>query len=262
MPANPSRPLEGRVALVTGASGDIGGATAVRLAELGARVGVNYHATETGARKVLDLIERAGGSGLLLQGDVGKESDVSEMVRRLESELGGPTLLVNNSGHGADHNQIENISLAEWDRVIATNLTGAFLCTRAVIPAMKRAGFGRIVNVSSICGLSGDCDPAYCAGKAGILGLTRSSAARLAPTIQVNAVLPGFVGMKYHAQRQELVKNVAPDGRISDASEIAELICSLLSLKSSFLTGACIPMDGGASMSSLGMHMGWVQERD
>ena len=255
------RPLEGQVALVTGASGDIGGATALRLAELGAAVGINYRSNEAGARQILERIQRDGGSGVLLKADVGREAEVTEMARRLETEIGAPTLLVNNSGEGAEHNQVESIPLAEWDRVIATNLTGAFLCTKALVPGMRKAGRGRIVNVSSICGLSGDCDPAYCASKAGILGLTRSTAARLAPTIQVNAVLPGFVSLKYHSERKELVKSVAPDGRISDPAEIAELIGVLLTLKSSFLTGVCIPMDGGASIASLGMHMSWVKER-
>jgi len=262
MAAGVGRPLEGQVALVTGSSGDIGGATATRLAELGAAVGVNFHSSEASARQILERIQRGGGSGVLLKADVGSEAEVSEMTRRLESELGAPTLLVNNSGYGADHNQIENLSVEEWNRVIATNLTGAFLCTKALVPGMRKAGRGRIVNVSSICGLSGDCEPAYCASKAGILGLTRSTAARLAPVIQVNAVLPGFVSMKYHSERKELVKSVAPDGRISDPAEIAELICVLLTLRSTFLTGACIPMDGGASIASLGMHMSWVTERE
>ena len=262
MAAHVGRPLEGQVALVTGASGDIGGATAVRLAELGAVVGVNFHSNEAGARQVLERIQRGGGSGVLLQADVGSEAEVIQMTRRLESELGAPTLLVNNSGSSGEHNQIENLSIEEWNRVLATNLTGAFLCTKATVPAMKKVGRGRIVNVSSICGLSGDCEPAYSASKAGILGLTRSTAARLAPTIQVNAVLPGFVSMKYHSDRTGLVAGVAPDGRISDPAEIAELICALLALQSTFLTGACIPMDGGASIASLGMHMTWVQQRD
>lgn len=262
MASSSNRPLEGRVALVTGASGDIGGATAVRLAELGARVGVNYHSSESGARRVQRTIEAVGGTGMLLRADVGSEAAVLDLARKIDSELGTVTLLVNNAGGGADHNQIEHLSLREWERVVTTNLTSAFLCTRAFVPGMKKAGTGRIVNISSICGLSGDCDPAYCASKAGILGLTRSTAARLAPTIQVNAVLPGFVGTKYHEARRALVKTVAPDGRLSDPSEIAELVVTLLTLKSTFLTGACIPMDGGASFASLGMHMNWVQDAD
>ena len=260
MAAGSQRPLEGEVALVTGASGDIGGATAVRLAELGARVGLNYYASEEGVRRVQGEIQRAGGTCVPLRGDVGSESDVEAIARRVGAELGTVTLLVNNAGGGAVHNQPEHISLVEWDRVIATNLTAAFLCTRAFVPGMRKAGRGRIVNISSLCGVTGDCDPAYCAAKAGILGLTRSTAARLAPTIQVNAILPGFVGTKYHSERKPLVKTVAPDGRLAEPSEVAELVGVLMALKSTFLTGACISMDGGASSASLGMHMNWVQD--
>ena len=209
-------PLEGEVALVTGASGDIGGATARRLAELGARVGVHYHATEAGARRVLEAIESAGGTGMLLQADVGKEADVGRMAREIESRLGAVTLLVNNAGSGAEHNQVEEMTLEEWNSVVGSHLTGAFLCTRAFVPGMRKRGHGRIVNISSICGLSGDCSPGYCSAKAGLLGLTRSCAARLAPRIQVNAVLPGFVGLKHHRGAQKRVETVAPDGRIAD----------------------------------------------
>lgn len=262
MSVKPGLPLEGAVALVTGASGEIGGATALRLAELDANIGINYHSTENGARKVLSGIEKLGRSGVLLRCNVSQESSVADMVQRLGSELGAPTVLVNNAGGGFEHNQVENITLEEWDKTLATNLTGTFLCTRAVIPGMRKVGSGRIVNVSSICGLSGDCSPAYCASKAGILGFTRSAAARLAPTIQVNAVLPGFVSLKHHEARAERVKTVAPDGRVSDPTEIAELIGAILSLRSTFLTGACITMDGGASFASLGMHMNWVQDPD
>jgi 3-oxoacyl-[acyl-carrier protein] reductase len=251
--------LGGKVVVVTGASGGIGSATALRLAEMGARVGLNYLSGEASARQVLETIRERGGQATLLHADVGDEGQVHRMAEQVAQELGPVTLLVNNSGQGADHNQVQDMTLAEWDRVIRTNLSGAFLCTREFVPTMVKAGFGRIVNVSSICGLSGDCDPAYCATKAGILGLTRSCAARLAPTVQVNAVLPGFVGMKHHADRQERIRGVAPDGRVSDPREIAELIGVLLALESRFLTGACIPIDGGASIASLGMHMDWIR---
>jgi 3-oxoacyl-[acyl-carrier protein] reductase len=259
--SDPAR-LSGKVALVTGASGAIGGATALRLAAMGARVGLNYFSGEASARRVLETIRERGGQAALLPADVGDEDQVHRMAEQVARELGTVTWLVNNSGQGSDHNQVQDLTLAEWDRVVRTNLTGAFLCTRAFVPGMMKAGSGRIVNVSSICGLSGDCDPAYCATKAGILGLTRSCAARLAPTIQVNAVLPGFVGMKHHAGHKERVVDVAPDGRISEPGEIAELIGVLLALETTFLTGACIPIDGGASIASLGMHMDWIRRAD
>jgi 3-oxoacyl-[acyl-carrier protein] reductase len=253
------RPLAGKVAVVTGASGDIGGATARRLAELGASVGLNYWSNESGAARVLQAIEGRGGKAVLLRGDVRTERGVAEMVTRVRSALGPVTLLVNNAGFGAEHNQVEDLTLDEWNRVIATNLTAAFLCTKAFVPGMLQQGGGRIVNVSSICGLSGDCDPAYSASKAGLLGLTRSCAARLAPTIQVNAVLPGFVGTKYHEAHKDLVRGVAPDGRLAAPEEISEVIGFLLSTSSGFLTGACLPIDGGASVASLGMHMDWIR---
>jgi 3-oxoacyl-[acyl-carrier protein] reductase len=250
------------VALVTGASGDIGGATALRLVELGARVGINYFSGGASARRLLDTIRDRGGRGALFHADVGDEAQVREMAQKIAKELGPVTLLVNNSGTGAEHNQVQDLTLTEWNRVVSTNLTGAFLCTRELVPGMLKKGHGRIVNVSSICGISGDCDPAYCATKAGILGLTRSCAARLAPTIQVNAVLPGFVGTRSHENRRTLIQGVAPDGRIADPKEIAEVIGMLMSLESNFLTGACIPIDGGASIASLGMHMNWIRATD
>jgi 3-oxoacyl-[acyl-carrier protein] reductase len=251
--------LKGQVALVTGASGDIGGATALKLAELGASVGINYHTGEAAARRLLEVIRARRGRGALLGADVGDESQVRGMAQEVTQELGTVTLLVNNSGFSAKHNQVQDLTLEEWNRTVSTNLTGAFLCTREFVPGMLKKGRGRIVNVSSICGISGDCDPAYCATKAGILGLTRSCAARLAPTIQVNAVLPGFVGTKHHADRKALIAGGVPDGRISEPSEVAELIANLMTLETRFLTGACIPIDGGASIASLGMHMNWIR---
>jgi 3-oxoacyl-[acyl-carrier protein] reductase len=125
---------------------------------------------------------------------------------------------------------------------------------------MLAAKSGRIVNISSICGITGDCGPAYCAAKAGMLGLTRSCAATLAPYVQVNAILPGFVSSMSHDE--DLVSRMTPGRKIGRPEEVAELTGDLISAKGTFLTGSCIVMDGGLTNGVVGLGMEWIAQRE
>ena len=239
-------PLAGKAGWVTGAGHGIGRSVALALADLGADVGVNYWHSETGAKEVVTEIERRGRRGILLPGDVGGEPEVERMVKEVVTAFGRIDFLVNNAGGlgGARaEDPIETASLEDWNRQIASNLTSAFLCTRHVAPHMLRQRSGRIVNVSSICAVTGDCGPAYCAAKAGLLGLTRHSAVWLAPHVQVNAVLPGFVSSQGHDSPK--VSRITPGGRVGHPEEVADLVGYLVASPQTFLTGACISIDGG-----------------
>jgi 3-oxoacyl-[acyl-carrier protein] reductase len=260
MPANEPgvRPLEGKVGWITGAGGGIGRAIAIHLAELGADIGVNYWHQESGAKSVVAEIERLGRRGLLFPGDVSREEVVTHITDRMTAELGRLDFLINNAGGagGAEtDNPIDASNLPDWNRLIASNLTSAFLCIRQAAPIMLAQRGGRIVNISSICALTGDCGPAYCAAKAGLLGLTRHAAVWLAPHVQVNAVLPGFVDSQPHDR--EKVGRITPGKKMGRPEDIADLVGYLVSSPQSFLTGACIVMDGGVTNGVIARTMDW-----
>ncbi|MGA8543470.1 MAG: SDR family NAD(P)-dependent oxidoreductase [Thermoplasmata archaeon] len=254
----PPKPLTGKSGWVTGAGRGIGRAIALHLADLGADVGVNYWHSEEGAKEVVAEIEGRGHRALLLPGDVASESVVKGIVQKVTNELGRVDFLVNNAGGagGADRDDpIDVENLSDWDRVIASNLTAAFLCTRNVAPQMLRQRSGRIVNISSICALTGDCGPAYSAAKAGLLGLTRHSAVWLAPYVQVNAVLPGFIDSQPHDATK--VGRITPGRRMGHPEDVAEFVGYLLSSSHPFLTGSCITLDGGVTNGVISRMMDW-----
>ena len=256
------KPLLGKAGIVTGAGTGIGKSIAIRLAELGADVGVNYYMSEDGARKTQAEIVEKGRRALLLKCDVSKEVQVKSMVERVYNELGRIDFLVNNaggSGHADTDNSVEAAIIEDWNIIIGANLTSAFLCTHFVSPIMIKAKSGRIVNISSICGITGDCGPAYCSAKAGMLGLTRSSAATLAPYVQVNAILPGFVSSNPHNAAR--VSKITPGKRMGVPEDIAELTAHLISMKGTFLTGSCIVIDGGVTNGIIGLSMDWITQR-
>jgi 3-oxoacyl-[acyl-carrier protein] reductase len=255
------KPLLGKAGIVTGAGTGIGRAIAIRLSELGADVGVNYHLSNEGARKTQAEITAKGRTALLLQCDVSKAEPVRQMVERAQKELGHLDFLVNNAtgSHVKTDYSVEASIIDDWLEEISVDLTGAFLCTHFVSPLMLAAKAGRIVNISSICGLTGDCGPAYCSAKAGLLGLTRSCAAGLAPHIQVNAILPGFVSSQQHDM--ERVSRITPGKKVGTPEDIAELAGYLISMKGTFLTGSCIVADGAVTNGIIGLSMNWLNQR-
>jgi len=193
------------------------------------------------------------------------------MVKKAHEELGRIDFLVNNAT-GAIHamsdipvsNKAEPLLddryLERWNRVISVDLTGAILCIRQVVPLMLAAKSGRIVNISSIAALNGMDPPGYAAAKAGLLGLTMSLAVRLAPYIQVNAVLPGFVSSLDHDP--ELVSKLTPGKKMGTPEDIAEVVGDIISAKSNYLTGSCIIVDGGVMSGGLGYAAGHVSHRE
>jgi len=186
--------LNGRVALVTGASRGIGRAIALGLAQAGASVAVNYRQRAEAAQAVCAEIESAGGRCLAVQADVRDQEAVSAMAKLVTDQLGGPHILVNNAGVLADQ-YVAFMKPEQWDEVIETSLKGAFYCTKAAVRAMMREKWGRIVNISSDAGLMGDVRRVnYAAAKAGLVGFAKAAARELAAqNITVNAVAPGII---------------------------------------------------------------------
>jgi 3-oxoacyl-[acyl-carrier protein] reductase len=255
-------PLGGKAGIVTGGGHGIGKAIALRLGALGANVGINYWQSRDAAEATAREVETLGAEAALLPGDLGSESDVRRIVNEAASRFGSLDFLVNNAGGqggAATDNAIDTAEFADWNRLLASNLSSAFLATRYAAPLMLRQKSGRIVNISSICGITGDCGPAYCAAKAGLLGLTRHSAVALAPYIQVNAILPGFVDSQAH--NTEKVGRITPGRKMGHPDEIADLTGYLLASPQSFLTGACIVMDGSVTNGIIGRMMDWDEAK-
>jgi 3-oxoacyl-[acyl-carrier protein] reductase len=259
---NEQFPLQGKSGIVTGAGSGIGSAIARRLSDLGADVGINYFMNEKGAKETQEEIVKKGRRGLLLKGDVSNPDSVKQIVDRASEEFGGRIdFLVNNATgtHVKTDKSVEAAVIEDWNLEIATDLSGAFLCTHYVSPLMLQAKGGKIINISSICALTGDCGPAYCAAKAGLLGLTRSCAVTLTPYIQVNAILPGFVSSVPHDP--SLVSKITPGKRMGTPEDIAELAGDIIAMKGTFLTGSCIVIDGAVTEGIIGLSMGWVKQR-
>lgn len=246
-------PLAGRVALVTGSSRGIGRATALRLAQMGADVAVNYRSDEAGARAVAAEIEALGRRAIAAQADVSQEDDVTRMGQEIELGLGPITVLVNNAGTTSDQ-LLLRMSAEQFDQVIATNLRSGFLCSKMAMRSMMKARWGRIVNVSSISGLTGQMGQAnYAASKAGLIALTKSIAREVGSrNITANAVAPGFVPTELTSAlgdewRDHYLK-LTPLGRFGTADEVAATIAFLCSPEAGFITGQTIAIDGGISM--------------
>jgi len=245
--------LKGKAALVTGGSRGIGRAVSIRLAGEGAFVFVNYTRSEEAARETLRLIGDAGGEGKIVRFDVADTKAATEAIAGLIKEKGRIDILVNNAGESRD-GLLVRMKEQDWDRVIGTNLKGAFNCCRAVALTMMKQRSGRIINVSSIVALSGNAGQAnYSASKAGIIGLTKALARELAPRgICVNAVAPGLIitdmtSAMTEEQREKVLEEI-PLSRLGTPDDVAGVVLFLASDEAGYITGQVIGVNGGLYM--------------
>ena len=245
--------LDGKKALVTGASRGIGKAIAIRLATEGVSVGVNYNASEEEAAKVVDEIQSLGGNAIILKGSVADSLEVQSLIQAAEDELGGFDILVNNAGITKD-NLIMRLPEEDWDQVIDTNLKGAFLCTKAALRSMVRQRSGRIINMSSVVAITGNAGQSnYTAAKAGLIGFTKTVAKEVASRgITVNAIAPGFIETQMvdaiSSQLQEKILERIPLGYFGTPEDVAGVVAFLASEDARYVTGQVIGIDGGLSL--------------
>jgi len=241
--------LEARVALITGGARGIGKEIAMLFARNGSDIAicdVNLEEAEKTAKEIGDL----GRQGLAFKVDVTDSSQVQAMIDKILDKLGKIDILINNAGITRD-NLLLRMSEDEWDRVIAVNLKGTFICTKLVSKVMIKQRYGRIINLASIIGIMGNAGQAnYAASKAGIIGLTKSVAKELASrNVCVNAIAPGFIKTDMTArlpeEAQKKMLSVIPLARFGEARDVADLALFLSSESSSYITGQVIQVDGG-----------------
>ena len=242
--------LAGQVALVTGASRGIGAAIASRLARAGAKVAVNYHFSRDAAASVVDDITSAGGEAVLLEGDVSQDGFAESAVKQLIERWQRIDILVNNAGINRDR-LLLRMTTDEWDQVLEVNLRGAFLCTKYVLPHLIRQHSGRVVNISSVVGISGNPGQAnYAAAKAGLIGFTKAVAREVASRkITVNALAPGFIttGMAEELPedtRKQIMGRI-PMGQFGAPEDVAEAALFLCTDGAAYITGQVLAIDGG-----------------
>ena len=242
--------LKGTVALVTGASGGMGRAIALRIARAGACVGLHYRSGKEAALALARDIADSGGETILLSCDLSQEEQVGSMVKEAASRWGRIDILVNNAGITRD-SLLLRMSPEAWDQVLDVNLRGAYLCTKSVLPHMMQQRYGRIVNMSSVVGLSGNPGQAnYAASKAGLIGFTKAVAREMASrNITVNAVAPGYITTAMVEQLPEEAKrrilDQVPMKRFGTPEDVAEAVAFLCSRESGYITGQVIGIDGG-----------------
>lgn len=246
--------LEGKTALVTGASRGIGAAIALRLAGEGARVAVNYAGRADAAADVVARIQAAGGEAFALQCDISDAETCTALVTSAAERLGSLDILVNNAGITRD-GLLVRMSDEDWNAVIDTNLSGAFYATRAAAKIMMKARTGSIINIASVVGIMGNAGQVnYSAAKAGLIGMTKSVARELASRgVRANAVAPGFIATDMteampEAAREHVQKMIAL-GRLGTADDIAATVAFLASDDASYITGQVIAVDGGMTFA-------------
>lgn len=245
--------LQGKNALVTGSSRGIGRAIAIQLAKQGVNIAVNYAGNEAKAEEVVQEIENLGVSAIKIKANVADEKEVKEMVKEVISTFGNLDILVNNAGITKD-NLLMRMKVEEFDQVIETNLKGAFLCTKAVTRQMMKQRDGKIINIASIVGVSGNPGQAnYVAAKAGLIGLTKSTAKELATrNIMVNAIAPGFIATDMTEvltdEQKSAILTSIPLEKLGDPEDVANVVCFLASDEAKYITGQTIHVDGGMVM--------------
>jgi 3-oxoacyl-[acyl-carrier-protein] reductase len=245
--------LTGKVALVTGASRGIGQATAIDLAKAGADIVVNFIGNEAVAQETVEAIEALGRKAIKIKADVGNADDVQAMVDEAIAAFGHIDILVNNAGITRDGLLIR-MKDSDWDDVLNINLKGVYLVTKAVAKLMVKQRAGRIINMTSVSGVTGNVGQAnYAAAKAGVIGFTKTCAKELAARgITVNAVAPGFIETAMTDVLPEKIKEgiaaTVPFGRMGQPEEIASVVTFLASDFASYITGQVLNVDGGMVM--------------
>lgn len=263
MKDNNHKPLQNQTAIVTGASSGIGQAIAIELGASGANVLINYHSDEEGAQKTLEEIERSGGKGITLQGDVGKQEDISRMFEEAKKHFGNLHILVSNAGIQKDRAFTE-MDFDEWDKVIKTNLYGAFLSSQAAAKVIMKQGIdkkvskaaGKIIFISSVHDIipwAGRVN--YTSSKGGLKMMMESIAQELAPhQIRVNNVSPGAIKTSINEEEwndEEGLKKMLsqiPYGRVGDPEDIAKTVRWLVTDEADYITGTTIYVDGGMTL--------------
>ncbi|HLR51765.1 MAG TPA: 3-oxoacyl-[acyl-carrier-protein] reductase [Candidatus Avamphibacillus sp.] len=245
--------LSGKNALITGASRGIGQGIALEFARQGANVAVNYAGNEEKAQEVVDELLNLGVQAFKIQADVSNEANVKDMVKEVIKKFGCLDILVNNAGITKD-NLLMRMKEAEFDQVINTNLKGSFLCTKAVSRQMMKQKAGKIINVASIVGVSGNPGQAnYVAAKAGVIGLTKTTAKELASrNILVNAVAPGFISTDMTDaltdEQRDGMLSMIPLEKLGKVEDVANVVRFLASDDANYITGQTIHIDGGMVM--------------
>ena len=245
--------IEGKTALVTGASKGIGKAIALRLAEMGVKVAINYNTSAQAAEEVAKAIEAKGAESFAVHADVSDREQAVAMVNQVIKVWGQVDILVNNAGIIND-GLLVRMSDEDWDKVIATNLNGTFYCTRAVIRGMMRQRWGRIINIGSVVGLRGNIGQAnYTASKAGMVGFTYAMAKEVASrSITVNTVAPGYISTDtvevLTQEQKDRIMTWIPQGHFGEPDDIAHLVVFLAGEKASYITGQVICVDGGMAI--------------
>jgi 3-oxoacyl-[acyl-carrier protein] reductase len=245
--------FSGKVALVTGSSSGIGAAIAKELAAGQAKVALHYRGNADGASQIADSIRQRGGTCTFFQADVSNVEEAAGLVKQVQTELGGLDILVNNAGTTRD-TLLLTMKEEDWDAVIDTNLKSVYAVTRAALRGMIKNRWGRIINISSVVGLSGQAGQSnYAASKAGIIGFSKSLAREVASrNITVNVVAPGFIPTALthvlsEEQRTAILQNT-PMGRMGAPEDVAWAVSFLAAERSGFITGQVLTVDGGLVM--------------
>lgn len=245
--------ITGKYALVTGAAKGIGRSSALRLAEMGVNVAINFRSSETEATALVGKLTALGVEAFSVQADVSQLDQVKAMVKNVDDHFPHIDILVNNAGI-IDDSLLVRMGDDAWSKVMETNLNGTFYCTRAYVRGMMQRRWGRIINVGSIVGIRGNAGQAnYGASKAGIIGFTKSVAKELAPRgVTANVVTPGYIrtetvevlGEKFEERMRALI----PMGAIGEPDDIGHMVAYVASEKASYMTGQVISVDGGLAV--------------